>query len=318
MKLNRSDEVIMRIVDDYLVICPNQEHLLKINDLLKSAFNLNDKKTVKYIWTKSDASTRVIAEPVVDLSKSDLHVDSNLDITIDLISPSNSATSPASCIDFLSNYSAKLFPWCGINIDLTTLDVYLNYDKYFESENLKNRLNSSNDYKHMAFLSFNLKFTRLFSLNLGSLVLDNRRINNLQAILRNFVDFFALSCIRFILMYDSGIIPSQIIQNAHFQLKIILNLCHYSNNRISAHLRSELLIYFYSIYSLFQFLCLRTYALVIGKFKLKRHAHLLKIINVSLKKLNFLRCIKFNADVYFSQLVSLIDQQIEKFYKCKI
>jgi hypothetical protein len=319
MKLNKSDEVIMRIVDDYLVICPNQDRLVKINDLLKNQFNLNDKKTVKHLWTKS----ATVAAKGVLKNEPDLIMDfkedtePNLDTTIDLISPSNSTSKPL--IDFLSNYSGKMFPWCGINVDLATLDVYLNYDKYFEeTANIKNRLNAINDYKNMAFLTFNLKFLRLYSLNLSGLVLDNRHVNNLQAILRNFVDFFALSCIRFFLMYDARAIPSQVSRNAHFQLKIIVNLCYYSNNKISVSLRNELLIYFYSTFAMFKFLCLRTYSCLIKHFKLTKHARLLKLIDVNLKKLNFSRCVKFNADVYFAQLATLIDQQIEKFLKCKI
>jgi hypothetical protein len=317
MKLNRSNETILRIVDDYLVICCDNDRLNKIYDLLKNEFNLNDKKTVKNLWEKPISCQKI--------SKNKLN-DSVLCLTVNQNERSTDSDIMEICddqllnpISFLSNCSNGYFSWCGLNFDQHTLDVYFNYDKYFDTESLTNRLNFTNDYHNMPYLLFNLKFLRLFSMSLTTLVLDNNKVNNLQSILRNFCDFYALSAIRFVLMYDSNIMPMQFKQNVQLQLKLILNLCYLSNNRISNQLKKELLNYFYSTFALFKFICLRIYSILINKFNLNKHFHLSNVINSCLKRLNFnQRCIKFNNQEYFYELNEIIEQQLQKFYKCKI
>lgn len=282
MKLNKFNVVILRIVDDYLVISCEAENLFKIKDLLKQKLNLNESKTVLYLWKKPEVRN-----------------------SIDFRSNNE--------INFLSNFSNNYFSWCGFNIDTNSLDIYFNYEKYFNTESINSRLNSNLDYKY-AFIMFNMKFLRLFASNVSVLVLDYE-LNSFQAIMRNFVDFFALSAIRFCLL--TKLMPVQFWQNFKLQIKLVLNLCYWLNNRIDARLKQFMLKYFYSSFSLFKFLCLRTYLLILLQFNSPRLAHLIRLINVNLKKLNFIRCIKFDCEIYFLQLIELIQQQFIKFSNCK-
>ena len=109
--------------------------------------------------------------------------------------------------DIVSISTAQCFAWCGFGFDVRTLDIYFNYDKYFDSSSsLNNRFNATNDYRN-AFLTFNAKFLRLFCMNLSPLVIDTR-VNSVPAILRNIVDLFAISSVRFMIMWRQ--MPQQV------------------------------------------------------------------------------------------------------------
>ncbi|RNA36384.1 telomerase reverse transcriptase [Brachionus plicatilis] len=192
MKLNRSNEIVMRIVDDYIVIASDVDRMLKIKELLKKELSLNEAKTVIYNFKKSANNANLC------LVQSD---------------GTNEANSQN--YNFLSNFSGNYFSWCGFNLDVNNLDVFFNYEKYFEnSTSLTSRLNSNIDYK-FAYVMFNSKFLRLFSANVSVMVIDPET-NSLQGILRNFADFFALSAIRFCVLYK--FMPSQLINNNIFSL----------------------------------------------------------------------------------------------------
>lgn len=291
IKLNISDEIVMRIVDDYIVISSNVDKMLKIKEALKKYLNLNEAKTVLHIYKRSEIN---IDQPL----------GTNISITENDLQDYN----------FLSNFSANYFSWCGFNFDVNNLDVYLNYEKYFENSNsLTSRLNSNIDYK-FGFIMFNSKFLRLFSSSVSIMVIDSET-NSLQGILRNFADFFALSAIRFCVLHK--FMPSQLKNNTKLQIRIILNVCYWLNNKIYSRLKKNIQVYFYSSFSLIKFFCLRIFVLIFLKFKFNKFNNLIKLINIHLKKLNFIRCIKLNADVYFLQLCQLIDQQIFKFFSSK-
>ena len=292
MKLNKSNEIIMRVVDDYIVIASDVQRMLRIKELLKKEISLNEAKTVLYTFNRC----------------CNVNVDQSLYIT------NNKIELGIQDYNFLSNFSGNYFSWCGFNFDVNNLDVYFNYEKYFENSNsLTSRLNSNIDYKY-AFIMFNSKFLRLFSSNVSIMVIDGET-NSLQGILRNFADLFALSAIRFCILYK--FMPSQLINNTKLQIKIILNLCYWLNNKIGSKLKHSIQAFFYSSFSLFKFICLRIYVLIFLKFNLNKFNKLIRLINVHLKKLNFIRCIKLNSDLYFIQLCKLIDQQILKFFNCK-
>lgn len=109
--------------------------------------------------------------------------------------------------DVLANNSSEFFPWCGYDFDVRKLDIYFNYDKYFDSQDsLNKRFNSSNNYRN-AIVTYNLRFLRLFTLNLTPLVLDTR-INSVPAVLGNFLDMFALSAVRFLIVFKQ--MPQQV------------------------------------------------------------------------------------------------------------
>ena len=305
MRLNRADDLILRVVDDYLVISCNYDKLIQIKDLIKLEAKFNDAKTVLYKWTPQMTEKQKISE-IIDLAISDDEDDDDEKIETDEV---------VYKIDFLSNCSHSYFSWCGFNIDVNTLDVYFNYDKYFDESSLKNRLNLTSDYRY-PFIFFNIKFLRLFAYNAGSIIVTNSSTNSLQAIIRNFVDFFALSSIRFFILFK--LMPLDLVQNHKLQIKLFNNLCYHLNNRLPKKLRDEFLIYFYSTLNLIKFVCFRTYSILLAKFNQSRHNRLLKLINRNLIKLDFIRCIKSNQNEYFSQINTLIEQQVVKFYNCKL
>lgn len=288
MILNPANELVIRIVDDYLVICSDAERLFKIKEILKTRLFLNENKTHIILWAPTQTPR--------------IQVDDDDDF-----------------VDLLKTSPTKLFPWCGFDIDVTTLDIYFNYEKYFVCQtSLYNRLNKTNDYRN-PFITFNCKFLRLFSGNLVDLVID-ARLNSLSAILRNAVDIFALSVIRFMIMWKQ--MPEQLRNNVKLQKKLIINLCYFFNNKIkNKNIDNMLGKYFYSNFSLLKFFCFRTYCLLFVHFSrsFPQHNRLLNLLNANLKKFNFERCIKVKNSVIFSnQLIQLIEQQTNKFYNCKL
>ena len=308
-KLDKSNEIVLRNVDDYLVISSDYERLINIKDIIKSELKLNEKKTVVYKWTSAPRKISIQHNDEI-LEDSDLEI-------VEILPQIDSGLS----FSFLENHSKIFFSWCGFNIDVKTLDIYLNYDKYFDdSASLKNRLNSS-DAVQTAFIQFNLRFQRLFTVNISNILIDIK-VNSVQAFLRNCVDLFALSVIRFMLLYK--IMPNQLTKNTKLQLKLILNLCYWLNNRISYGLMQRLLNYFYTCLSLLKYLCLKTYEYLIeninvnGTSASKKHAGFLKVIKKVIEKLSFKRCLKFNCDHFCIQIDKLIEEQCEKFTQCKI
>ena len=226
-------------------------------------------------------------------------------------------------VDLLANYSASFFSWCGFNFDVNTLDVYFNYDKYFNEaaasvSSIKTRLSYTNDYRQ-PFCMLNKKFLRLFDYNLTALAIS-ARTNSMQAVLRNFVDFFALSAIRFCLLF--GTMPRELTASTRLQMRLIGNLCYHLNNVMSPSLRRELLAYFYSTLSLSRFLCLSAYVKLIGELRATRHHALRRLMQVHLRKLQFERCVraasKQRRRAYFGQLDKLVEQQCAKFYNCQL
>ena len=293
MLLQPSDDLVLRIVDDYLIISSESDRMLKINSLLKSEFKVNEKKTVIHV-----SSTEICEN-----SKTSANL--NYDVTDEGLAVAS--------IDLLSNYSNDLFSWCGFDFDVKTLDIYFNYEKYYVSnKSSQNRINYANNYQ-FAYSSFNLKFLRLFNMNVSNLILDTR-INSIQAILRNYVDVFAVTVIRFTILHQQ--MPSQIVANVALQFKIVLNPCYLFDNKISPNLKHILIDYFYSSLSLAKFICLQVYSILLPEVNKTKFNKLIKVINFKLKKIDFVNCIKFNRQFYLDQLNQIIGQQIEKFFQC--
>jgi hypothetical protein len=189
-----------------------------------------------------------------------------------------------------------------------------NYTKYFDASNLRNRLNRTSDYR-FAFAQFNLKFLRLFNSNASHLVLDTR-INHLPAILRNLVDMFALSAVRFSLY--ANVMPQQLASNSRLQFKIVLNQCHLCNQKIDAKLRHSLLVYFYSVFELFKYLCLRAYSRLLGRSRGGGKLAFVKIVNKHLRRMSCENNLKMNGAVYRKQIDDMIEQQALKFFNVEI
>ncbi len=279
MKLNRANDLIMRMVDDYLIICSDQIRMLKIHNLIKKSFDLNEKKTEVHFWT----------------------------------APNEQSMCLRNGMNFFGKYSNQFFSWCGFDFDVNTLDVYFNYDKYFDLKSMRKRLNTSNDYR-FAYETFSLKFLRLFSLNFNSIIFENR-INSFQAVLRNLVNCFGLSCIRFFIFSFYKLMPQQLVSNKSLQIKLIQNLCFWLEKNLTHHMRQELSEYFHSSLGLFQYLCFSTYLIILEN---KNQKALTKLLNGKLKSLKFLDCIKLkNAKTALDQIDCLIKQQTLKFVKFK-
>jgi hypothetical protein len=303
MILQKSNEIILRVVDDYLAISYAPHRLNRIKELLKSRLLINDDKTVYHHWT-----------PTIFNNKNTKH----------LQSIENKVSSQSTDdISFLKYNSNNHFTWCGLNFDTKTLDVYYNYDKYFECD-LYNRLNNHNSeftYKYK-FMTFNLKFLRLFNMNISDFMI-NTKANSLQAIIRGFVDAFALSVARFIVMYKTQL--NELIPYTHLQMKLILNCINLADRRISNDVRRDLTKYFYSTIILFRYLCFRTYSVFLSKLinksrKFANFKYLLRSINKILDKYcDFYESIRSdnNRETIQCEINQLIDEQLKKFYKCQ-
>lgn len=160
MILNKSNELIIRVVDDYLLINSNINRLNDIYKRLRLKIPLNVDKTEIKEWEKCESK----------LKNTNLSQQSQIGRT-QMSQATQRLNELTDYIDFSSNCSQQYFSWCGFDFDRQTLDVYLNYTKYFNTDNLHNRLNLITDYKH-AFVQFNLRFLRLFDTNSSSFVID--------------------------------------------------------------------------------------------------------------------------------------------------
>lgn len=160
MILSKSNELIIRVVDDYLLVCSDINRLNEIYNRLRSKIPLNVDKTEIKEWHKCEPK---IKKPILT---------QNFQIQTQMTQGSQQRLNELSeNIDFLSNCSQQYFSWCGFDFDRQTLDVYLNYTKYFNNMNIHSRLNIYNDYKY-PFAQFNMRFLRLFDTNSSSLVID--------------------------------------------------------------------------------------------------------------------------------------------------
>ena len=142
-------------------------------------------------------------------------------------------------------------------------------------------------------------------------------VNNLQAILRNFVDFFALSAVRFSLY--TKVMPPELLADDKLRIKIVMNLCHFCNKKIGSQLKNEVHQYFYSTFDLFKYMCLRTYSKLLGKYKVVGNFKFLKLVDNYLSHMDLERCLlRSNQKVYAKQINQMIDQQVVKFLVCKV
>lgn len=298
MLLDHSKDLIIRMVDDYLMISDDNKRLEEIHEHLSARIKVNKEKTVKIQWQKPIQTPNTIEYP----EPNDLEMIEQVDE-----------------LNLLSNYNQKYITWNGLNFDVYTLDIYLNYDKYFGTD-LSTRISKFNKTKH-SFYSFNLKLMRLFDLTVSNLILS-LNVNRLQAIIRNIVDILALSCIRYQLIYHT--MPKSIQTNVTLQLKLINNLCFYLNNKLNKQkLIQELDEYFYNKLYLIKFLCYKTYSIIFKHFNQNKYSRLIFKLNKLLVKLfdggdDFKQVIKCYSNIIELELNELIEQQIRKFEKCQL
>lgn len=312
MKLNIANELILRIVDDYLIICDSVERLFKIKSLLNKKVKLNHTKTVEILWSKP--SLTKIEQQYQAYKQIETIVISDSDPDSDEIEILTSNFEQN--INFLANNSEQYITWNGFNIDVHTLDIYFNFDKYFNTD-LTDRICKSYVKKN-SFYEFNLKYLRLFNNIFNMKLLITLKINRIQAVVRNLIDIFALSSIRLHLLLDIKAIPDEIMNDVSLQIKLILNLCYLGNYKIKSKLRDLVYDSFTSSYLLLKFICLNVF-IKIFRFNKTSCFKLCRVLEKLLNKLNFIKCIRlFNASDVILQLNCVIDQQLEKFKQCRL
>jgi len=214
-------------------------------------------------------------------------------------------------IDFVSNNAQKFITWNGLNFDIYTLDLYYNYEKYFEAD-MEGRINNKNETKH-ALAALSLKLLKLFDTS-SSILLLSTRINRFQAIIRNIIDFFTLSAIRFVVTYEH--IPESVAHNLSLIIKVIFNLCVHLNKKIGFYLKSVICEHYCDSFSLFKYICLYVYVRILKYSGEKRHVKLTKILEKILTSFFFVNTMREQENAMQSQIDFVINQQLEKFQKC--
>jgi hypothetical protein len=313
MILHETNDLILRIVDDYLVISDSVERFNRIKSLLNTNLKLNNTKTVEILWskpslTKIEQDNQLYRQiETIVISDSDPDDDDIEIMNVDF----------GSNINFLSNNSEQYITWNGFNIDVHTLDFYYNFDKYFNTD-LTQRI-SKNSVKKNGFYEFDLKFLRLFDNIFNINLLINLRVNRIQAVIRNLIDIFALSSIRFQVLLKIKAVPDEIVNDISLQIKLIFNICYLGNKKIKNKLKDLISDSFTSLYLLLKFLCLSVF---IKTLKLNNNSKFKKLCGVLeklLNKLNFIRSIRlYNPNDVILQLHFVIDQQLKKFKNCHL
>ena len=314
MRLSVSNEIILRIVDDYLIICDSIDRIYKIKSLLNTKLKINHAKTVEILWSKPVIAKTEQQDLFLNQIQTIIISESESDDDIEMLN-----TNFEHNINFLSNNSDQFIHWNGLNIDVHTLDIYLNYSKYFNTD-LANRI-SRNFIKKNSFYEFNLKYLRLFNNLFNISLLINLRVNRIQAVIRNLIDIFALSAIRFQLLFKINAMPNEIMNDIRLQIKIILNQCYLGNHKIKSSLRDLIYDSFTSSFLLLKFICLSVFTKVFhfNDCCNKKLSKLCAVLEKILSKLNFIKCIRlYDSSFIIFQLNVLIDQQLEKFKRCKL
>lgn len=62
MCLNPTNEIICRIVDDYLVISDNAEKIQRVKSMLKNELSINENKTSELIWVLNFRVFKILRE----------------------------------------------------------------------------------------------------------------------------------------------------------------------------------------------------------------------------------------------------------------
>ena len=148
------------------------------------------------------------------------------------------------------------------------------------------------------------------------MLFEPSRINNLQAIMRNFIDFFALSAVRFCLY--TKVMPNQILNNPKLQMRIVLNQCYLCEQKLNFNLRQNIQQYFYSTFDLLKYICFKVFSTLVNHYQPKQHFQFLRLTRKYLRLMNFINGIRNNQVTYFGQLNILIEQQISKFFNVKL
>ncbi|KFP74663.1 Telomerase reverse transcriptase, partial [Acanthisitta chloris] len=178
----QQDGVLIRLIDDFLLLTP---HLMQARTFLRTlatgipeyGFSINPNKTVV-----------------------NFHVD---DIP--------------GCSKFKQLPDCRLIPWCGLLLDIKTLEVYCDYSSYFYTS-----IRSSLSFNSSTTAGKNMKYKLIAVLKLKchGLFLD-RQINSLRTVLINIYKIFLLQAYRFHACVLQLPFNQQVRKNPYFFLKII-------------------------------------------------------------------------------------------------
>ncbi|XP_046767417.1 telomerase reverse transcriptase isoform X4 [Gallus gallus] len=178
----QKDGVLIRLIDDFLLVTP---HLMQARTFLRTiaagipeyGFLINAKKTV-------------VNFPVDDIP---------------------------GCSKFKHLPDCRLISWCGLLLDVQTLEVYCDYSSYaFTSIRSSLSFNSS----RIAGKNMKCKLTAVLKLKCHPLLLD-LKINSLQAVLINIYKIFLLQAYRFHACVLQLPFNQKVRNNPDFFLRII-------------------------------------------------------------------------------------------------
>ncbi|XP_027535502.1 telomerase reverse transcriptase isoform X5 [Neopelma chrysocephalum] len=178
----QQDGVLIRLIDDFLLVTP---HLLQARTFLRTlatgipeyGFLINPNKTV-------------VNFPVDDIP---------------------------GCSKFKQLPNCRLIPWCGLLLDIQTLEVYCDYSSYtFTSIRSSLSFNSS----RTAGKNMKYKLIAVLKLKCHSLFLD-LQINSLRTVLINIYKIFLLQAYRFHACVLQLPFNQQVRKNPYFFLRII-------------------------------------------------------------------------------------------------
>ncbi|XP_039910498.1 telomerase reverse transcriptase isoform X1 [Hirundo rustica] len=180
--------VLIRLIDDFLLLTP---HLMKARTFLRTltagipeyGLLINPNKTV-------------VNFPVDDIP---------------------------GCSKFKQLPGCRLIPWCGLLLDIKTLEVYCDYSSYTCTS-----IRSSLSFNSTAAAGKNMKYklSAVLKLKCHSLFLD-LQINSLRTVLINIYKIFFLQAYRFHACVLQFPFNQQVRKNPHFFLRIISQTASY-------------------------------------------------------------------------------------------
>ncbi|XP_009083487.1 PREDICTED: telomerase reverse transcriptase [Acanthisitta chloris] len=213
----QQDGVLIRLIDDFLLLTP---HLMQARTFLRIqmaglAEKLNICNAVSCIMLSIVRKMRLCCEPkgtlATGIPEYGFSINPNKTVVnfhVDDI---------PGCSKFKQLPDCRLIPWCGLLLDIKTLEVYCDYSSYFYTS-----IRSSLSFNSSTTAGKNMKYKLIAVLKLKchGLFLD-RQINSLRTVLINIYKIFLLQAYRFHACVLQLPFNQQVRKNPYFFLKII-------------------------------------------------------------------------------------------------
>ncbi|NXB53198.1 TERT transcriptase, partial [Leucopsar rothschildi] len=178
----KQDGVLLRLIDDFLLLTP---HIMKARTFLRTLTS-----GIPEYGLLINPNKTVVNFPVDDIP---------------------------GCSKFKQLPDCRLIPWCGLLLDIKTLEVYCDYSSYTctsirSSLSFNSNIAAGKNMKH--------KLSAVLKLKCHSLFLD-LQINSLRTVLINIYKIFLLQAYRFHACVLQIPFNQQVRKNPHFFLRII-------------------------------------------------------------------------------------------------